>query len=249
MRAKIFISLFVITLACSAFISRPSRSGRAPSVATVSADSLSLPDSLPLADSLRPDSARLRAALPDSLRLSAADTLGQDSLQADTAKKKKDSGLDAPVKYTATDSMVYDANTSLAYLYGESQVNYQDMQLTAAEIAMSLDSSLVHANGRADTSGRKVGEPVYTQGADKYESELMTFNFKTKKGYINNVYTTQGNGYLQSEDSKRASDGTLYLQHAKYTTCDAKHPHFIWLSRGPRCAPVRKPFSVRPIWW
>lgn len=145
--------------------------------------------------------------------------------------------------------MVYDANTSLAYLYGESQVNYQDMQLTAAEIAMSLDSSLVHANGRADTSGRKVGEPVYTQGADKYESELMTFNFKTKKGYINNVYTTQGNGYLQSEDSKRASDGTLYLQHAKYTTCDAKHPHFIWLSRGPRCAPVRKPFSVRPIWW
>ena len=135
MRAKIFISLFVITLACSAFISRPSRSGRAPSVATVSADSLSLPDSLPLADSLRPDSARLRAALPDSLRLSAADTLGQDSLQADTAKKKKDSGLDAPVKYTATDSMVYDANTSLAYLYGESQVNYQDMQLTAYAIS------------------------------------------------------------------------------------------------------------------
>lgn len=242
MRAKIFISLFVITLACSAFISRPSRSGRAPSVATVSADSLSLPDSLPLADSLRPDSARLRAALPDSLRLSAADTLGQDSLQADTAKKKKDSGLDAPVKYTATDSMVYDANTSLAYLYGESQVNYQDMQLTAAEIAMSLDSSLVHANGRADTSGRKVGEPVYTQGADKYESELMTFNFKTKKGYINNVYTTQGNGYLQSEDSKRASDGTLYLQHAKYTTCDAKHPHFYLALSRAKVRPGKEAF-------
>ena len=43
--------------------------------------------------------------------------------------------------------MVYDAQTGLAYLYGESQVNYQDMQLTAAEISMSLDSSLVHANG------------------------------------------------------------------------------------------------------
>ena len=88
----------------------------------------------------------------------AADTLLADSLAADTAQtdsaRQKDSGLDAPVKYVASDSMVYDAQTGLAYLYGESQVNYQDMQLTAAEISMSLDSSLVHANGRVDTAGK-----------------------------------------------------------------------------------------------
>ena len=38
---------------------------------------------------------------------------------------------------------------------------------------------------------------------------------------------------MQSQHSKRAADGTLYLEHAKYTTCDAKHPHFyIALSRA-----------------
>ena len=61
----------------------------------------------------------------------------------------------------------------------------------------------------------------------------MSFNFKTKKGFISNVATTQGNGFLQSQKSKRADDGTLYLEHAKYTTCDAKHPHFyLSLSRA-----------------
>ncbi len=139
---------------------------------------------------------------------------------------EKSSGITDPIYYTAQDSMVYDANTGLAWLYGNSKVDYQDMTLDAAKIAINMDSSLVHALGVEDTAGVLTGQPVYTQGADTYKSEKMSFNFKTKKGFINNVATTQGNGYLQSRDSKRTSDGTLYLKHAKYTTCDADDPHF-----------------------
>ena len=93
-----------------------------------------------------------------------------------------------------------------------------------------------------DTAGKRIGEPVYTQGSDKYESELMSFNFKTKKGYINNVYTTQGTGFLQSQNSKRAADGTLYLEHAKYTTCDAKHPHFYLALSRAKVRPGKEAF-------
>ena len=168
------------------------------------------------------DSLTLPLLPPDSL---VADSLLADSLAADSAGRKS-TGITDPITYTAQDSMVYDANTGLAWLYGSSKVNYQDMQLDAAKIAINMDSSLVHAQGVADTAGVLQGKPVYAQGGDTYKSEKMSFNFKTKKGFINNVATTQGNGYLQSEDSKRTSDGTLYLKHAKYTTCDAEHPHF-----------------------
>lgn len=161
----------------------------------------------------------LRSASP------RADSLSVDSLPNDSAQRKN-SGITDPITYTAQDSMVYDANTGLAWLYGNSKVNYQDMRLDAAKIAINMDSSLVHAQGVPDTAGVLQGKPVYAQGSDTYKSEKMSFNFKTKKGFINNVATTQGNGYLQSEDSKRTSDGTLYLKHAKYTTCDAEHPHF-----------------------
>ena len=161
-----------------------------------------------------------------------ADSLATDSVPVDSAKQKS-SGLDAPVEYAAADSMVYDAEVGLAFLYGKAKVNYQDMQLDAAAITMNMDSSLVHATGRRDSTGTLHDKPVYRQGSDNYDSENMSFNFETKKGFISNVATTQGNGFLQSQNSKRTDDGTLYLQHAKYTTCDAEHPHFyLKLSRA-----------------
>lgn len=61
----------------------------------------------------------------------------------------------------------------------------------------------------------------------------MAFNFKTKKGFIYNVYTEQEDGYLSSQHSKRDSSGVLYLEHGRYTTCDQPHPDFyIALSRA-----------------
>ncbi|MDY6113172.1 MAG: putative LPS assembly protein LptD [Alloprevotella sp.] len=165
-------------------------------------------------------------------RLVHADTLSRDSVTTDTVGKKKP-GIDAPVDYESADSLVYDAETGLALLYGKAKVNYLDMQLEAAQISMNMDSTLVHAQGAVDTLGHLIETPVYTQGSDNYESEKMSFNFKTKKGYISNVYTQQGDGFMQSERSKRTPDGTVYLEHAKYTTCDAEHPHFyVALSRA-----------------
>ncbi len=159
------------------------------------------------------------------------DTMRNDSTRSDSTKKKD--ALEAPVQYEAQDSMTYYANTKMTKLYGSSKVTYQDMSLEAAVISMSLDSSLVHANGVKDSSGVLQGKPVYTQGSENYESEVMSYNFKSKKGYIQNVTTEQGDGFMQSEASKRSKDGTLFLQHAKYTTCDADPPHFyLSLSRA-----------------
>ena len=166
----------------------------------------------------------------EAMTLSAlADTLTIDTISADTVSTdtlKKSNPLEAPVRYEAKDSLVWEAGSGMAYLFGEAKVEYLNMQLTAADIRMCLDSSIVHASARADSLGNLKEKAVYTQGSDKYESEKMSFNFKTKKGFISNVNTTQGNGFLTSKESKRGDDGTLYLQNATYTTCDAEHPHF-----------------------
>ena len=121
----------------------------------------------------------------------------------------------------------------MARLYGNSNVKYQNMDLSSDRIQMSLDSSLVRATGTADSTGAISGTPVFTMGQDKYESDTMAFNFKTKKGFIYNVYTEQEDGYLSSQHSKRDSSGVLYLEHGRYTTCDQPHPDFyIALSRA-----------------
>lgn len=157
--------------------------------------------------------------------------LGPGSLRTDTAAtdtlKAKRSGIDAPIHFTAKDSVVYCAKNRLAYLYGETDVKYQNMELTADHMVMSMDSSLIHAcSTTPDSLGKRNGRPVYQQGNDKYESDAMSFNFKTKRGYIRNVNTKQGEGYMVAEKSRRDDDGTIYMEHATYTTCDADHPHF-----------------------
>lgn len=182
------------------------------------------------------DSLKDSLLLPDATNTRSGrglryDSTAIDTTAADSAKRKP--GIDAPVDYECTDSLVYDAETRLVHLYGKAQVKYMDMMLNAAKITMNMDSSMVRAAGERDTAGILQDKPVYSQGSDNYHSELMAFNFKTKKGYITNVETTQGDGFMQSQHSKRAADGTLYLEHAKYTTCDAKHPHFyLALSRA-----------------
>ena len=156
-----------------------------------------------------------------------------DSVRLDSINRSKKNGIDAPVNYSANDSLIYDAHTNTAHLFGTSRVKYEDMNLESEKIYMSLDSSMVRAVGRNDTAGRYIGQPVFNMGQDKYTSDTMAFNFKTKKGFINSVNTAQQDGFLSSEKAKRDADGNLYLEHGRYTTCDEEHPDFyIALSRA-----------------
>ena len=150
-----------------------------------------------------------------------------DSLAQDSINKSRKNGIDAPVEYSAEDSLTYEAATGLAHLYGDSKVKYQNMDLQSDKIYMSLDSSLVHATGSKDTTTNElVGTPVFKMGSDEYQSDTMAFNFKTKKGLISGVYTQQQEGFLTSELSKRGANGEMFLQHGRYTTCDDPHPDF-----------------------
>ena len=157
-----------------------------------------------------------------------------DSIHLDSLNKQKKNSIEMPVDYTANDSMVYDATSRKVHLFGKANVKYEGMDLESEKIAISLDSSIVHATGVKDTAQKALsGTPVFKMGNDSYESDTIAFNFKSKKGLINNVKTEQQEGYITSQLSKRMDNGDIYLQHGRYTTCDKEHPDFyIALSRA-----------------
>ena len=199
------------------------------------------------ADTTQTDSSRVKGLQADD---AATDTTDMDSLQLavyhhnkavddslrlDSINRKKKNGIDAPVTYQADDSLVYMASSNTAHLYGSAEVKYENMDLKSDKIKLSLDSSLVHATGSKDTTAKDgiKGKPVFVMGQDTYDTDTMSFNFKTKKGFIKHVYTQQEDGFLTSEQSKRNDNGEIYLAHGRYTTCDAPHPDFyIALSRA-----------------
>jgi hypothetical protein len=200
-----------------------------------------------MADSLRrgmADSLKIAGDITDTTKMDSLqlaiyhhNKAVDDSIRLDSINRKKSNGIDAPVKYAAQDSLVYDAKGKVAHLFGKASVQYETMDLQSERIYMSLDSSIVHATGVTDTAKNAkkhlTGTPVFKMGQDTYESDTMAFNFKTKKGLINNVTTQQEEGYLTSQLSKRNDNGDIYLQHGRYTTCDKSHPDFyIALSRA-----------------
>ena len=163
-----------------------------------------------------------------------------DSIALDSINRRKKNGIDAPVHYVANDSLIYEGGSGMAYLYGDANVKYEDMDLKSEEIYMCLDSSLVYARGGKDSTGVEFGTPVFVMGKDTYETDSMAFNFKTKKGLISNVYTEQEDGFLTSELSKRNTQGEIFLQHGRYTTCDDPHPDFYIAMSRAKVTPGKK---------
>ena len=163
-------------------------------------------------------------AVPDSTA-QVADVVPADTLANDTAQSKRND-LEAPVIYESKDSMVWYKNGD-AYLYGDSKVNYQRIELKANEITIDLETSTVYAQGTSDTLGNTKGRPIFADGDTPYESETMSYNFKSRKGFINNVTTQQGEGYMTSNTVKKGSGEEFYIRNGRYTTCeDHEHPHF-----------------------
>jgi lipopolysaccharide assembly outer membrane protein LptD (OstA) len=193
-----------------------------PTPRVVSADSL--------ADSLR-------HALADSMSVDT--TLTADSTLTDSiaprpiAKSDKPSriirtrtDLDAVVNFKSTDSMVIVRRDS-AYMYGSGDVSYGEIKLAADNIEMDLNKSTVYAVGTPDSVGEIKGKPVFNQGQDEYEAKTMNYNFKTQKGYITDVITQQGEGYLTGGVTKKDINNEYYIKDGRYTTCeDHEDPHF-----------------------
>ena len=153
--------------------------------------------------------------------------LAADSVSnLDTTQKKKPERIDAPIKYTANDSIIF-TGKGVAYMFGSTDINYRTINLKADFVRIKMDSSLLFARGSVDDSGARVGLPVFSENEKSYESNELTYNLKTRKGFIRQAVTQEGEGYIISSRTKKSDDDVLCIADAKYTTCDCHdHPHF-----------------------
>ena len=136
--------------------------------------------------------------------------------------------IDNTVHGTSADSMVI-IGQNKAFMYGQGDVTYGKIQITADQIEIDMTDNNVYAVGRPDSVGEIIGQPVFSDDGTSYEARTMNYNFKTEKGFITDVVTEQGEGYLTGGQTKKVGENTFYIQNGRYTTCDQhEDPHF-WL--------------------
>ncbi len=148
------------------------------------------------------------------------------SLASDTLKPKSKSPIDDPIFKEAKDSLLYSIDGKKVFLWGDAKVKYQRMELTAAYIEYDMETSIVFAEGRPDSTGQIVGKPVFKEGDQVFNMESMRYNFNTRKAKIYGVITEEADGFLHSHDTKLMPDKSINVMGGKYTTCDHEDPHF-----------------------
>ncbi len=199
-------------------------------VADLSADTTRLMDTLstPLAiDSVATTVDSLTIKADTMLTPTDIDTLASATetplTESDSVELFK---LEAPVTFSAQDSLVMTGD-NMMYFFGPSEVKYQTMSIEANYLKIVSDSSEVYAQYVLDSLGQPTAKPKFADGDQQFESTTMKYNFKTGQGFITDVTTQQGEGYLTSDQTKRLKDNTMYLKDGRYTTCDQhEHPHF-----------------------
>ncbi|NLK47585.1 MAG: LPS-assembly protein LptD [Bacteroidales bacterium] len=180
--------------------------------------------------------AQRRVQASEGTRLPTMETPTAAAQPKDTAKTSstgKSDKIEDIIQYRANDSIILLGNGT-AFLYGDTEINYQSINLKADFVKVKIDSSLIHALGTESESGEMIGEPVFSEGEDSYNSKELRYNLRTKKGYIRHVVTQEGEGYIISEDTKKSPDNIFSIKGGKYTTCDShENPHFyLSISKG-----------------
>ena len=183
--------------------------------------------------------------IPNIDSLNTTSYIDSTSLSKDTTLVKTDSiviqkdGLDAIVDASASDSIVFTVG-NWGYLYGQAEVYYKDISLKSENISMNMDSSVVHSTFGLDSIGNEFGHPVFSDGGGEYEAKSMSYNFKTKKGYVTHIVTQQGEGYVIGGIAKKNDDDSFFMCDGKYTSCDNhEHPHFYFMLTKAKVQPKK----------
>ena len=149
-------------------------------------------------------------------------------IDSDTTLKitKNKSGLDSIVYFSANDTIVFDINSKVLRLRGNSKLRYRSQFLESEVIELYFKESTLRAEPAIGQDNKQFGFPKFTDKSESFVGEKIKYNFKTNQGLITLAETEIGDGYYQGAKIKRVSENELFVKDGAYTTCDAPHPHF-----------------------
>ena len=170
-------------------------------------------------------------------------------MQVDTTSKNEmdstiqKSEIETTINYSAKDSIFYDLKSQKIKLYGNSKIDYGEINLEAYEILVDWNDKTLDANYLTDSTGKKIGKPIFSEGNQSYETDKITYNFDSRKAKIKGIVTQLDDAYMQGEDVKKNEEDELFISHAMYTTCNLEEPHFHISSGKIKVIPGKKVVS------
>ena len=217
---------------------------------------------LPVVSQVKPDSAKANneQVVPDTLISgitadttkieadtlaldSSGTTIPADSILTDSLAQQPVGDIKTTVRYNATDSITLDMTTRDVKIYGDAKIDYTPISITAAEVTVNWEENMMMAQGKVDSTGKKIDTPIFVNGNETYETQAIKYNFKTEKAAITGLVTTQGDGYIHADQVFKNANGELFNKTTIYTTCNLAHPHYSIKARKVKVIPGKEMIS------
>jgi len=163
----------------------------------------------------------------------------KDSTRIEVAKPKS-GGLDKPIDYKATDSIIFDIKRNKVFLFNQASLHYGDIDLTAYYIEVDLKKKEIYAKGGLDSNGKYGFLPILKDGNETYKADSMRYNSGSKKGRVYGLHLVQDEVHIHLTKVLKQSDGSFVGEHGQITTCDADQPHFYFNTSKIKVIPNNK---------
>ena len=166
--------------------------------------------------------------------------------------------IETIINYNAQDSIFFDLKSSNLTLFGDSHIDYGEIELDSDETQISMSDRILTSTYRLDSVGKKQGKPIFTEKGTIYETDFIIYNLKTKRAQIRGVITEQMGAFMHGEDVKKNERNEMYISEAMYSTCNLSDPHFHIQSKKLKVTKrnvISGPFNLRfreiktPIWF
>ena len=130
---------------------------------------------------------------------------------------------------------------------------------------VDLNNKEVLARYEFDKDSNKINFPILKDGSEDVKASSIRYNFKTKKGYIEELAVKQDEAYLYMGIAKKQANDDIHFKMGRFTTCNLEDPHYhfqlskavlipekrivtgpmnLWIKGVP--TPLGLPFSVIP---
>ena len=176
------------------------------------------------------------------------DSLANQAIDSTAVEETPSGDIETTINYSARDSINFSLDTKIVKLYGDAKIKYGLIELEADHIVIDYNENTLSASGRTDSTGTRIGFPIFKNGAEVYETRDITYNFKTGRARISEVVTQQGDGFLHGETVYKNERNELFSIDNTYTTCNLRHPHFRIKAKRTKAIPEDKivsgPFNL-----
>lgn len=153
---------------------------------------------------------------------------------------KKKSSIEHAINYDAVDSIWFNVAKQEATLYGKAHLDYDEISIDAPIVIVDLKNSMLEAKATYDSTGKIDEWPLLTQKDDKFQAQTIIFNYKTSRGYIEDVYMQEGEGYLHTNQAYLDENKTIFVDKGSYTTCNLAKPHYHFKMNKAKVIPEDK---------